>query len=70
MSIIEGMENSKASTDLDIHTGESLKADIAQPVTGIKFVFLLMSLTCASLLVFLDTSVISTVCTTFFGACQ
>ena len=42
-------------------TEKTAKSDNTEPVTGIKFVFLLLSLTFTSLLVFLDTSVVSTV---------
>ncbi|KAF3768885.1 hypothetical protein M406DRAFT_71854 [Cryphonectria parasitica EP155] len=55
------MERSHSSSaDLEVRNDEPLKSDNTEPVTGIKFIFLLISLTCASLLVFLDTSVVST----------
>jgi len=48
-------------TDPEVTTEKPPKKDNTEPVTGIKFTLLLISLTVASLLVFLDTSVVSTV---------
>lgn len=56
------MENTQAPPiDLEIRTKDPPKTDNTEPVTGLTFTLLLMSLTVASLLVFLDTSVVSTV---------
>ncbi|RFU26481.1 hypothetical protein B7463_g9868, partial [Scytalidium lignicola] len=48
------------SRDLEGRTEKPSKADNTEPVTGIRFTVLLLSLTLASLLVFLDTSVVAT----------
>jgi len=56
------MDTSQAPvTDLEVRTEKSSKTDNTEPVTGIRFTLMLISLTVASLLVFLDTSVVSTV---------
>ncbi len=58
------------STDVEPSTEKTHRTDNTEPVTGIKFILLLISLTCASLLVFLDTSVVSTVSTaTLMSSC-
>jgi len=58
------MDTSQASpTDPEVTTEKPSRMDNTEPVTGIKFTLLLISLTVASLLVFLDTSVVSTVST-------
>jgi len=58
------MDTSQAPlTDPEVRNEKPSKTDNTEPVTGIKFILLLSSLTVASLLVFLDTSVVSTVST-------
>jgi len=53
--------STEPSADFASRTTKPSKADNTAPVTGIRFTFLILSLTLASLLVFLDTSVVSTV---------
>ncbi|EPE05841.1 efflux pump [Ophiostoma piceae UAMH 11346] len=52
--------NETAPTNDRPKVSDSRMADNTEPITGIKLNALLLSLTCASLLVFLDTSVVST----------
>ena len=56
------MDSSQAPlTGQEAKTENPSRKDNTEPVTGIKFTLMLISLTLAALLIFLDTSVVSTV---------
>lgn len=54
------MDTPHQSPGLEGTSKKSSMAKITEPVTGIKFKLMMLSLTLASLLIFLDTSIVST----------
>lgn len=55
------MDTPPQTADPEVRPEKSLTAEHTEPVTGIKLKLMLLSLTLASLLIFLDTSIVSTV---------
>ncbi|KAI0177899.1 major facilitator superfamily domain-containing protein [Pestalotiopsis sp. NC0098] len=54
------MDTPPQTADPEVRPEKSLTAEHTEPVTGIKLKLMLLSLTLASLLIFLDTSIVST----------